>query len=130
MSLNIYNNIPLLYYIIASSIEKPIRNDNGIKSQKEIEFVKIIKSPKYDKKYRAVFIVNGREKKVDFGSSGYSDFTKHKDPERKKRYINRHVSRENWDDPITPGALSRYILWNKPTFKASLQDYKKKFGFK
>lgn len=97
-------------------------------SPNKLKLVKITKSPKKDKKYRAVFIRNGREKNVDFGSSGYSDYTKHRDPERKKRYENRHRSRENWRDPTTAGALSKYILWNKPTFRASVSDYKKRFN--
>ncbi len=96
---------------------------------KNITLVKIIKSPKKDKKYRAVFIKNGREKIVDFGASGYSDFIQHKDPLRKQRYINRHKSRENWEDPTTAGSLSRYILWNKPSFRQSVNDYKKRFNF-
>ena len=69
----------------------------------------------------------GREKTVHFGAEGMSDFTKHKDPERKERYINRHKKNENWKDPTTAGALSRWILWNKPSLSASIADYKKKF---
>jgi hypothetical protein len=97
-------------------------------SPNKLKLVKITKSPKADKKYRAVFIKNGREKNVDFGASGYSDYIHHKDPERKKRYENRHRSRENWRDPTTAGALSRYILWNKPSFRASVSDYKRRFN--
>jgi len=52
----------------------------------------------------------------------------HKNPERMKRYSMRHKSRENWKDPTTPGALSKYILWNKPSLKASISDYKKRFN--
>ena len=47
----------------------------------------IRKSTKKDKKFDA--IVDGK-KTVSFGAAGMSDFTKHKDPERKDRYINRH----------------------------------------
>ena len=94
----------------------------------DISLVKIVKSPKKEKKYRAVFIINGREKNVDFGASGYSDYIQHKDPQRKMRYENRHRSRENWKDPTTAGALSKYILWNKPSFRASVSDYKKRFN--
>ena len=97
-------------------------------SPNKLKLVKITKSPKKDKKYRAVFIRNGREKSVDFGASGYSDYLHHKDPERKKRYENRHRSRENWRDPTSAGALSRYILWNKLTLRASISDYKRRFG--
>jgi hypothetical protein len=34
---------------------------------------------------------------------------------------------EHWSKPDTPGALSRWILWNKKTLKASLKDFKRKF---
>jgi hypothetical protein len=97
-------------------------------SPNKLKLVKITKSPKKDKKYRAVFIRNGREKSVDFGASGYQHYSMHKDPERKQRYIDRHKSRENWRDPTTAGALSRYILWNKTTLRASISDYKRRFG--
>lgn len=91
----------------------------------KLELIAITKSPKNGKKLRAIF---SDGKRVDFGASGYSDYTIHKDDDRKERYINRHRSRENWNDPQTPGALSRYILWNKKTLRSSILDYKKKFG--
>jgi len=56
-----------------------------------------------------------------------SDFTKHKDTKRKKRYLSRHKKRENWNNYMTAGSLSRWILWNKPTLRESIEDYKKKF---
>lgn len=57
-----------------------------------------------------------------------SDFTKHKNPTRKNRYLQRHRGmHEDWNDPTTAGALSRWILWNKPSFKASVADYKRRF---
>jgi hypothetical protein len=89
----------------------------------------IKKSTRADKKKMAIFenLKTRRMKTVHFGQAGASDYTLHKDPERKKLYIARHKSRENWRDPTTAGALSRYILWNKPTLRASIQDYKRKF---
>ena len=42
------------------------------------------------------YIVTKSEKKVYFGAAGYSDFTKHKDVERRQRYIARHEKNENW----------------------------------
>ena len=83
------------------------------------------------KKYTAIFYDREKKKKtVHFGAAGMSDFTKHRDEERKKRYIDRHKARENWSDPMTAGALSRFILWNKPTIRASIADYKKRFNLK
>ena len=70
-----------------------------------------------------------RQKTVHFGAAGMSDYTIHKDPERKKRYLDRHRKNENWNDPTTPGSLSRYILWNKESLRASIADYKRKFNF-
>ena len=70
---------------------------------------------------------------MSFGASGYSDFTIHKDPERKNRYIERHKKNENWNNPETAGYLSRFILWNKPTIKESINDINKnnnKYKFK
>ena len=87
------------------------------------------RSHKKEKKWDAVFEKNGREKVVPFGQRGYSDYTKHKDKTRKQRYLKRHAGMgENWTQPDTPGALSKWILWNKPSFKASLTDFKKRFN--
>lgn len=96
--------------------------------------VVIKKSDKKGKKFMATFTrASGtagktRTKTTHFGAEGMSDFTIHKDPERKKRYLARHQKRENWNAPETAGALSRWILWNKPTLKASIDDYKKRFN--
>ena len=88
----------------------------------------IRRSHKKDKKWDAVFDKNGREKVVPFGQKGYSDFTKHKDKTRRARYLNRHSGMgEHWSQPDTPGALSKWILWNKTSFKASVADFKKRF---
>jgi len=95
-------------------------------------YVTIKRSTNPKKKYMAIFYDHDRKKvkTTHFGSAGMSDFTKHKDEERKKRYMNRHKKRENWNAPMTAGALSRWILWNKPTLRASISDFKKKFNYK
>jgi hypothetical protein len=87
------------------------------------------RSHKPEKKWDAVFERNGREKVVPFGLRGASNFTKHKNVTRKMRYVRRHSGMgENWKKPDSPGALSRWILWNKPSFRESLADYKRRFG--
>lgn len=96
----------------------------------KIQLKSIKKSNKKDKKLMATFIKNNREKTIHFGAKGMSDYTKHKDKERKKSYLSRHKKRENWNDPMTAGALSRWILWNKPSLKSSINDYKKRFSLK
>ena len=75
-------------------------------------------------KYVAVFD-DGQH--VSFGALGYEDYTTHGDLTRRNRYLRRHRLREDWNNPRTPGALSRYILWNKPTLDASIADYVKRF---
>ena len=89
----------------------------------------IKKSTNPNKKYDA-FI---NDKKISFGASGYSDYTKHKDPERKKRYIDRHKKNENWGNVESAGFLSRYILWNQKTINQSIDNLNKtnkKYNFK
>ncbi len=55
-----------------------------------------------------------------------SDFTIHKDEQRKQRYIDRHKTNENWlkSGIDTPGFWSRWLLWNLPTKKDSYMDIK------
>jgi hypothetical protein len=89
----------------------------------------IRRSHRAEKKYDAVFEKNGREKVVSFGAAGMSNYTKHKNVTRKGRYLRRHTGKgEKWGQPDTPGALSRWILWNKPSFRDSVADYKRRFG--
>ena len=51
------------------------------------------KSDKPGKKY---YIITNDNKKVYFGQASASDFTHHKDEQRKQRYINRHKNNELW----------------------------------
>jgi hypothetical protein len=86
------------------------------------------KSSKSDKKYMVII----DSKTVHFGANGYSDYTKHKDSERKERYIIRHKSKENWKKTgiKTAGFWSRWILWNKPSISSSIKDTEKRFKIK
>lgn len=97
---------------------------------KKLRLKTVRRSHKKEKKWDAVFVKSdGKEKVVPFGQKSYSDFTKHKDKTRKQRYLKRHAGMgEHWNKPDTPGALSKWILWNKPSFKASLADFKKRFN--
>jgi hypothetical protein len=95
---------------------------------KKLRLKTIRRSHVAEKKWDAVFEKNGREVVTPFGQKGYSDYTKHKDVTRRGRYLSRHRRMgENWRDPTSAGALSRWILWKKSTFCASLTDYKKRF---
>jgi hypothetical protein len=82
------------------------------------------------KKYEVTLkSADGKLKKIKFGDSGYEDYTKHKDDKRKELYLSRHESREDWTKTgiTTAGFWSRWLLWNKRTIGASLNDIKKRF---
>ena len=94
-----------------------------------MKLISIKPSTNPEKKYTAKFKMdNDREKTVHFGQKGARDFIKTKDENLKKAYIARHKVNENFNDPTTAGALSRWILWNKPTLRASIADFKSKFN--
>ena len=103
------------------------------KTKIKFDKVVIVKSDR-DKKFKAVFTnKEGKKKTIHFGAKGMSDFTIHKDEDRKRRYLARHnpkVTKENWSVPDTPASLSRWILWNKKSYNDSLKDYKKRFNLK
>ena len=89
-------------------------------------------SDRPDKRYTAVFY--DKEKKVKTTHFGYKDkdgfgntYIDHKNDTLKDNYIARHKVNENFEDFMSAGSLSRYILWNKKTFRESLADYKKRF---
>ena len=88
--------------------------------------IEISKSNKKDKKLMAV--IDGK-KTIHFGQAGASDFTKHKDEDRKARYIDRHQRREDWGKTgvDTAGFMSKHLLWNKPTLQSSVNDLNKKY---
>ena len=93
--------------------------------------IKVIKFKKLKtgaKKYEITFNKNGKVYTRKFGASGASDYTKHKDKDRRERYITRHKKDLKTNDPMRPGYLSMYILWNKPTVAASLADYKRRLN--
>jgi hypothetical protein len=96
----------------------------------KINEVQIIKEPVDSKsKYRAIFIYDDNKKKTTkFGAKGYADYTVHKDIARKQRYVARHKTDLETGDPTRAGYLSMYILWNKPSFTASVEDYKRRIN--
>ena len=105
---------------------------------KEIIFKGLAKSHKKDKKWDATFIVDGKELVVPFGAAGYRDFTiMSRGPPSEKaiaeavrqRYISRHAQMgEDWTNPLPPGALSRWLLWEKPTLESAEKQFRVRFG--
>lgn len=78
-------------------------------------------------KYIAEFETEDGFKYVKFGAIGYESYIDHHNLKRKKAYLARHETREDWENPITPGALSRWLLWNKTNLKDSVADFRKRF---
>jgi hypothetical protein len=93
-----------------------------------MKLLSIKPSDKPEKKLQATFETDGRTKTTHFGQKSASDFTKNKSEARKSNYLSRHKATENWNDPTSAGALSRWILWNKTSLEASKADYKRRFG--
>jgi hypothetical protein len=117
--------------------------------------VRIIRSPNTTKKFRAI-LEDGRT--VDFGASGYSDYTKHKNPSRMRSYVLRHggqipkrivaerqpamihrmmlnvdkSDKEDWKLSGIGGAgfWSRWYLWSQPNFVDVNRFMLKRFGIK
>ena len=98
--------------------------------------IHLYESDKANKKYVVYFInpKTGRLKKVYFGAikpngEPYEDYTTHKDPERKMRYLKRHANMgEDYTNIYTPGALAKFLLWNKSTLAESIKDTNKRFN--
>lgn len=107
------------------------------RSKKQI--IHLRKSNKSGKKWM-ITLDDGHGKTVHFGAAGMSDYTKHKDPDRKQRYIIRHggndsgtkSKRENWAKSGlgTAGFWSRWLLWEEPSLEKSVRAIERKFGVK
>ncbi len=96
---------------------------------KPVKLISISNSEKPDKKLKAIFLMNnGNNKTVHFGSKNSSTYIDHKSNDIKSNYEKRHRVGEVWNNPVTPGSLSKHILWNKKTSTESISDLKKKFG--
>lgn len=101
------------------------------------------KSKRTNKKY----VVKDEKRTIHFGGvkedgTPYRDFILMNDrnskyyepnPDERQRikanYRNRHKG-DNLENPFSAGALSYYLLWNKPTLRASIKDYESKFNIK
>lgn len=93
------------------------------------KLVSISDSTNPKKKLMAVFKQDsGRNKTIHFGASGYDDYTLTGDKEQRERYRNRH-DKEDWTNPMTAGALSRFILWGESKSRATnISSFKKRFN--
>jgi hypothetical protein len=86
------------------------------------------------KKWRVNFTNSktGKIKTVNFGATGYRDYTtidnKEEAIKARTAYRNRHA-KDNLSDPTSPGALSYYILWGDyDNTNQNLSAYRRRFG--
>lgn len=59
-------------------------------------------------------ILDDRDRKINFGSIKYQDFTKHNDPIKRENYLKRSAGiKGDWkDNKYSKNNLSRILLWN------------------
>jgi hypothetical protein len=87
----------------------------------------LTESKQKGKKYTIKF--SNPTKTIHFGSEGSSTYLDNKDKTTRDNYMNRHAPNEDWDDPLSAGALSLYILWGPFTdINDNLDFYKKTFN--
>lgn len=93
------------------------------------KLLKVVKSDRPGKKWKAVFDVDGRSKTTHFGASGMQDYTQHHDKERRERYRSRHKKDLDTKDPTRAGYLAYEILWGPSTsMEENIKYYKSKYG--
>ena len=91
-----------------------------------VKLLRVVNAKNPAKKWRAEFS-DGRN--VEFGATGYTDFTLSKDKDQRDRYRSRHAKDLLVDDPVTPAYLSYYILWvNSTDMGLNIASYKRKFN--
>jgi hypothetical protein len=94
-----------------------------------MKLLKIVKSDRQGKKWKAVFDNDGRSKTTHFGDSTAQDYTQHGDKERRERYRTRHQKDLATKDPSKAGFLSYYILWGESTsIHQNIASYKTRFN--
>ena len=94
-----------------------------------MKLLSVLKSTKKDKKYTAIFDIDGKTKTVHFGQANADDYTITKDKEQRSRYRARHKKDLETNDPTRAGYLSQYLLWGDSTsIKENIKNYKNKFN--
>lgn len=86
----------------------------------------ITPSTRKDKRYQATFN-NG--KIIHFGLRGGNTYIDHGDKIKRENYIKRHAVNENFSNPYSASALSRFLLWGDyTTLEQNHNAYMKKFN--
>lgn len=92
-----------------------------------MRFVSLEPSTRSDKKYMIEF--DEPKKTIHFGSRNSKTYLDHKDKTKRYNYLRRHFVREDWSNPLTPGALSAFLLWGFSTdLTTNLKTFLKRFN--
>ena len=65
--------------------------------------------------------------RVKFGQYGSKTFAEGASVQDKKNYIARHKVNEDWNNPLSAGALARWILWEYPSIKEGVKYFNQRF---
>ena len=89
-------------------------------------FISLNKSSRDKKKY--VIRLDNPKQTIHFGSKNSQTYLDHKDKQKRKNYLARHIVNERWDK-INAGSLSAGLLWGKHTsLDKNLDDYLRRFN--
>ena len=96
-----------------------------------VRVTSLAESPRKTKKFEARVYDerDGKSRSVHFGAKGYSDYTKHLDGERKRRYLTRHGadrSRQDWTKRgiLTPGFWALAFVGRENDGGCEEEDFK------
>ena len=83
-------------------------------------------STRKDKRFMAIF----KDGKIThFGAKNGKTYIDHQDKQKRDAYLARHRVNENWKDPYSAGALSRFILWGDYSLiDGNIASYNRKFS--
>ena len=89
----------------------------------------VVRTPGERKEFLAKFVLdNGRSRTIRFGTPSNFALNPSKTFADRDAYIARHRVRENFNNPVTAGALSRHILWgNSRNWPSNVRSFKRKF---
>lgn len=92
------------------------------------KLIAVVDSSNSNKRYDAIFDINGKIKKISFGDPNMDSYVMHYDKERRSRYRSRHAKDLNTNDPLRAGYLSYYLLWGKSrSLDKNIASYKRQF---
>ncbi len=94
-----------------------------------VKLINVRRSTRPTKKLMATFLKdNGRERTIHFGQKGSNTFSEGATEGKKDAYLIRHKKNEDWNNPLSAGALSRWVLWDVRGIKNGVAAFKKRFN--